>query len=188
MHAAGATPARRPATAGDQAADERAAGDADRRRRRWRAARARRRPTRPALRPSTSGLPSGLRVRPWKIAPETPKATPTNRPVSARGTRSSWIDEASTTRRRWPTRVASTSRSGSVPPPTVISSSTAPTRQRREHQLGGEHPARDAAPRTPGRAVRSDPVVGRQVGDAHSRGDPASADQGDEQRRAGEGA
>ena len=59
------------------------------------------------------------------IAPEMPKAMPTSRPVSARGSRSSSItklDDESP----WPTRVASTSRTGSVPPPTTSSSSTAP--------------------------------------------------------------
>ena len=42
----------------------------------------------PASMPMMSGLASGLRARLWKIAPEMPNATPTSRPVSARGSRS----------------------------------------------------------------------------------------------------
>lgn len=43
----------------------------------------------PWAKPRTSGLPSGLRETVWKTAPEIPNATPTNRPTSTRGSRSS---------------------------------------------------------------------------------------------------
>ena len=42
----------------------------------------------PASMPMMSGLASGLRARLWKIAPDSPNATPTSTPVSARGRRS----------------------------------------------------------------------------------------------------
>ena len=35
-----------------------------------------------------SGLASGLRVIVWNTAPDTPKATPTSSPITARGSRS----------------------------------------------------------------------------------------------------
>ena len=40
------------------------------------------------MKPTMSGLPSGLRETLWKIAPAIPNATPTSSPVSTRGARS----------------------------------------------------------------------------------------------------
>ncbi len=44
----------------------------------------------PAVIPTMSGLASGLRATLWKMAPESPKAAPTSRPVRARGSRTRW--------------------------------------------------------------------------------------------------
>jgi hypothetical protein len=42
----------------------------------------------PFVKPTMSGLPRGLPVRLWKIAPEMPSATPTSTASSTRGRRS----------------------------------------------------------------------------------------------------
>ncbi|SAD59544.1 Uncharacterised protein [Enterobacter kobei] len=43
----------------------------------------------PVFRPITSGLPSGLRISDWKIAPLTPSAAPTRIAIATRGSRHS---------------------------------------------------------------------------------------------------
>ena len=43
----------------------------------------------PVLRPITSGLPSGLRINDWNIAPLTPSAAPTRIAIATRGSRHS---------------------------------------------------------------------------------------------------
>ena len=43
----------------------------------------------PCVKPSTSGLPSGLRTSDWKTAPASASAAPTSRAVTTRGSRSS---------------------------------------------------------------------------------------------------
>ena len=42
----------------------------------------------PVVKPTMSGLPSGLFVRLWNIAPEVPSATPTSTAHTTRGSRS----------------------------------------------------------------------------------------------------
>ncbi|CAO0826657.1 putative protein OS=Streptomyces microflavus OX=1919 GN=Smic_04540 PE=4 SV=1 [Streptomyces microflavus] len=43
----------------------------------------------PVVKPMTSGLPSGLRVRDWKIAPPTARAAPNTTAATMRGARHS---------------------------------------------------------------------------------------------------
>lgn len=44
----------------------------------------------PVLKPITSGLPSGLRVSDWKMAPLTPSAAPMSSAINTRGSRHSF--------------------------------------------------------------------------------------------------
>ena len=65
----------------------------------------------PWMKPTMSGLPSGLRVTLWKIAPLAPSAIPISAPVSARGSRSVSITKL-VARSPPPNRVATTSPGG----------------------------------------------------------------------------
>ena len=80
-----------------------------------------------------SGLPSGLRVTLWKIAPVAPSAIPISAPVSARGSRSVSITKL-VARSPPPNRVATTSPGGIAisPVPTDHTSSANSTRRQRQ--------------------------------------------------------
>ena len=73
----------------------------------------------PDVMPMMSGLASGLRARLWKMAPERPKATPTSRPVRARGSRRVRTMKSASSLPK-PKMAGTTSPSGTGKSPTLI--------------------------------------------------------------------
>src|SRR5690606_18885790 len=145
----------------------------------------------PCVMPSVSGLARGLRVRVWKIAPDTPKAAPASSPASARGSRSSWTmsrppgsppphsaGTASVTGSGYSPVVRLTHRTAKAAP--ASTAQVASSRGRRIADTGGRasRTAVRPASRETSITVTSPSRLGRsQLGEA------ASADQRDEERR-----
>ena len=70
----------------------------------------------PVLKPITSGLPSGLRINDWKMAPLTPSAAPISSAIITRGRRHS-VTTMAIARGASPNRAANTCESSSVTAP-----------------------------------------------------------------------